>query len=847
MKNSNSSGCCPKCGRPIPAEASEGICPVCALANIATQTEAGQPPGEQAAPALKAVAAAFPQLEILELIGTGGMGAVYKARQPKLDRLVALKLLSQPLAADQTFAERFHREARVLARLNHPGIVSVYDYGEAGGFFYLLMEYVEGVNLRQAMQAGRFTPAQALALVPRICEALQFAHEEGVLHRDIKPANILLDTRGRVKIADFGIAKLMGEKSEGATLTASGLAVGTPHYMAPEQLEHPQDVDQRADIYSLGVVFYEMLTGELPLGRFAPPSQKAAVDPRVDEVVLRALERERERRQHNAAEVKTQVEQITATPGQPPSAASSRTDRAGAAIVPPRSSKSYLSTPGHLATLRGCISRIFQGSGTLSLDSANLTFSREGTDITIPLRAITALAVGDYPPATKAMRLQYLSVTFEQRGTLRTLLFTPVNSGAASSREANPLVVEWSSALRQAVETATGRSLPVGSSDAVGWPWAQLAKVFALGTLLGTAGLSLATLWYQHRPPTTLHELIQAPLTCAGVLGGLIIARFWRRLRAEAEGNLDALVSRRGPPVPAEPPLGSPPTRFDRAWLALPRAFRRATETVLAILTLFLLLAFGTFSSEVNPAIHPPRHEWRIGAGQPWLKGWPSDPTSFRQSAIVLNLATTSFACGVAGLLLGVLTLRLYRSEITSRAPGPGSSAGQPPAPSGPGTGLGPSGTLVLPTCPPPQTQVNAEAGRWFERVRAATMALTRTAPASSDPARVTFSAEPSWNRKGLPLFAPFLVVWGWGLWHAPQFGRPGLNPVTFLIWLCMFLLAGAAGWFAWGFLWANSALRRGQLDAVTCDESSSASAQSAHSATPSPVGPRRFSWMGGV
>src|SRR5258707_4291656 len=176
------------------------------------------------------------------------------------------------------------------------------------------MEFVDGVNLRQAMRAGRFTPTQALSLVPRICDALQYAHEEGVLHRDIKPENLLLDTRGRVKIADFGIAKLLGDTAKDVTLTASGQTIGTPHYMAPEQFEHPQDVDQRADIYSLGVVFYEMLTGELPLGRFAPPSEKSAVDERVDEIVMRTLEKERARRFQSAGEVKTRVEHITANP-----------------------------------------------------------------------------------------------------------------------------------------------------------------------------------------------------------------------------------------------------------------------------------------------------------------------------------------------------------------------------------------------------------------------------------------------------------------------------------------------------------------------------------------------------
>jgi serine/threonine protein kinase len=295
-------------------------------------TEAGEAgSAKPAPPANEELAAAFPELEILELIGQGGMGFVYKARQAKLERLVALKILPQSLAADPTFAERFTREARLLARLNHPNIVTIHDFGQAKGLFYLVMEFVDGVNLRQAMRVGRFTPQQALAVVPRICDALQFAHNEGILHRDIKPENILLDSKGRVKIADFGIAKLVAIETQalastgsgasgktGAprppTLTETGKTLGTPHYMAPEQLEHPEDVDQRADIYSLGVVFYEMLTGELPLGRFAPPSEKSAVDARVDEVVLRALEKEREYRQKSAGEVKSQVETITSSP-----------------------------------------------------------------------------------------------------------------------------------------------------------------------------------------------------------------------------------------------------------------------------------------------------------------------------------------------------------------------------------------------------------------------------------------------------------------------------------------------------------------------------------------------------
>jgi tRNA A-37 threonylcarbamoyl transferase component Bud32 len=304
---------CPQCGAAIPPEAPQGLCPKCLLARASLPTEA-QAAAKPSPPSRQELAAAFPQLEILELIGQGGMGFVFKARQPKLERLVALKILPPSFAADPAFADRFTREGRVLARLNHPNIVTVHDFGQANGFFYLLMEFVDGVNLRQAMRAGRFTPEQALNVVPRICEALQFAHNEGVLHRDIKPENILLDAKGRVKIADFGIAKLLGESAAKGHLTDSGGTLGTPHYMAPEQIENPASVDHRADIYSLGVVFYEMLTGELPLGRFQPPSQKVQVDVRLDEVVLHALEKEPARRYQQASEVKTAVDTIASAP-----------------------------------------------------------------------------------------------------------------------------------------------------------------------------------------------------------------------------------------------------------------------------------------------------------------------------------------------------------------------------------------------------------------------------------------------------------------------------------------------------------------------------------------------------
>ncbi len=250
----------------------------------------------------------FPQLEILECLGRGGMGVVYKARQKSLNRLVALKLLAPERADDPQFAARFEKEAQALAALNHPHIIGVYDFGQAGGFYFLLMEYVDGVNLRQAMKAGRFTPEQALAVVPPVCEALQFAHEHGIVHRDIKPENLLLDKDGRVKIADFGIAKMLHANGTDVGLAESQPA-GTPQYMAPEQRTH-RVTDHRADIYSLGVVLYELLTGELPADKLQPPSRKVQIDVRLDEIVLRALEVKPELRYQTAAEFRTQVETV---------------------------------------------------------------------------------------------------------------------------------------------------------------------------------------------------------------------------------------------------------------------------------------------------------------------------------------------------------------------------------------------------------------------------------------------------------------------------------------------------------------------------------------------------------
>ena len=256
----------------------------------------------------------FPNYKVLDVLGRGGMGAVYKAVQTALDRVVAIKLLQLEVSIDRDFADRFVREARTMAKLNHPNIVSVFDFGTTPeGHLYFVMEFVEGTTLHHLIKTTGLKPVQCLELIVNVCEALQYAHGEGVVHRDIKPANVLVDTKGRVKVADFGLARMDSPSAEQWGQTMTGMVLGTPDYMAPEQKQGSR-VDHRADIYSLGVMLYEMLCGQIPQGIFAPPSQRVTVDERVDQVVIRAMQQEPDRRYANTAEMKSEVENIRNTP-----------------------------------------------------------------------------------------------------------------------------------------------------------------------------------------------------------------------------------------------------------------------------------------------------------------------------------------------------------------------------------------------------------------------------------------------------------------------------------------------------------------------------------------------------
>ena len=231
----------------------------------------------------------FKDFEILSLAGRGGMSAVYKARQTNLDRVVAIKILPVEVAESLGGIKRFQREAKALAQVSHPNIVAIYSFGETGRWCYFVMEYIDGCSLRQIMGSGDLEDSDVLRIVQSICTSLQYAHDQGIVHRDIKPENVLLDRHGNVKLVDFGLAKPLNSTALSARATGANQVLGTPHYLAPEQMRSPTKVDQRADLYSLGVVIYEMLTGELPMGNFDPPSKTVSRQPGWDQIVMRAL------------------------------------------------------------------------------------------------------------------------------------------------------------------------------------------------------------------------------------------------------------------------------------------------------------------------------------------------------------------------------------------------------------------------------------------------------------------------------------------------------------------------------------------------------------------------------
>ena len=247
--------------------------------------------------------------KIESFLGQGGMGAVYKGMQVRLKRPVAIKIMRRDMGKDYDFEARFEREAQAMAKLNHPNIVSVIDFGEAGAdYLYIVMELIDGADLMDVIRGGQMTQEMALTLLPQVCDALQFAHDHGIVHRDIKPSNIMLTRDGRVKMCDFGLAKRYDVESSFRTQTGTGM--GTPDYAAPEQFDPKANIDHRADIYALGVMIYQMITGQLPRGVWKPPSQRAEISPQWDDIVSRAMQSDPSDRYQQASEVKTDVSGI---------------------------------------------------------------------------------------------------------------------------------------------------------------------------------------------------------------------------------------------------------------------------------------------------------------------------------------------------------------------------------------------------------------------------------------------------------------------------------------------------------------------------------------------------------
>src|SRR5437660_1800634 len=257
--------------------------------------------------------------EILELLGEGGMGAVYKARDRELDRWVALKVIRPELANQQEVLRRFKQELILARQVTHKNVIRIFDLGEAEGIKFISMDFIEGQDLRGLLrQKGRLTPEESTAIIAQVCQALEAAHAEGVVHRDLKPQNIMLDSQGRATVMDFGIARSM----ELTGMTQTGALLGTPDYMSPEQAKG-QDVDARSDLFTLGIIFYELLTGKTPyradtvLGTLLKRTQERArppieLDPHLprylSDVVMRCLELEPRVRHQKASEIVADLE-----------------------------------------------------------------------------------------------------------------------------------------------------------------------------------------------------------------------------------------------------------------------------------------------------------------------------------------------------------------------------------------------------------------------------------------------------------------------------------------------------------------------------------------------------------
>jgi tetratricopeptide (TPR) repeat protein len=304
---------CKECATPLPPSQPSPPSPLDSI--LITQTL------ETAAQELTTGSLFAGRYQIIEELGHGGMGRVYRALDKKLNEEVALKLVRPEIAADRATLERFHNELKLARKISHPNVGRMYELMEEAGTHFITMEYVPGQDLRALIrQTGQLTVGKAIAIGEEICDGLAEAHKQGIIHRDLKPSNIIIDRAGGARIMDFGIARSMTVKSR----TAAGVMIGTPEYMSPEQVEG-KDVDQRSDIYSLGIILYEMLTGRVPFEGDTPftvgmkhkseaPKNPKLLNPNMPDalsaVILKCLEKDKSRRYQSAGEVRAELERI---------------------------------------------------------------------------------------------------------------------------------------------------------------------------------------------------------------------------------------------------------------------------------------------------------------------------------------------------------------------------------------------------------------------------------------------------------------------------------------------------------------------------------------------------------